>query len=74
MRKIDVYPTAEIIEQMADRAAKCSKELEKIALQMREANDITLACEAVNCMSNLYANLRMDLLVTRPIRELQRLD
>lgn len=68
---INVEPTAEIIDLMAMRAEDSAKELRRTAKSMRERNDLTYAAEAISTATNLMNLLRLDLLVTRPIREMQ---
>lgn len=70
MAALNVTSTAEAIELMADRMRQSAAELDRTAKQMRESGDITLACEATNISVNLVANLRLDLLVQRPLRAL----
>ena len=74
MNKIDVEPTAQIIDQAIVRIQSAVRELEFIAKNMRSREDLTYASEAIGIIVNLPQQLRVDLLVTRPIRELQKLD
>jgi len=69
---MDVEPTAQIIDDMADRMRKYAEDLTKIAASMREKKDLNYAAEATNTVCNCIQNLRLDLLVTRPIREMER--
>lgn len=69
---INVEPTAEVIDAMAERMRGVSEELKRTASQMRERQDLTYAAEAINSVSNLMNQLRLDLLVTRPLREFKR--
>lgn len=69
MKSIDVKPTAEIVNDMAETLERYSRELRNISKKMIETDDISRASEAITVVSNCIANLRMDLLVTRPIRE-----
>jgi len=68
--EINVEPTAEVIDNMAKRLTEISEELRRIATRMRERSDITYAGEAMNTISNMTNQLRLDLLITRPLREL----
>lgn len=61
-------PTAEIIDAMASRLQDSAKQLERLANLMRETKDLDLAGDAANVIANLMPNLRLDLLVTRPLR------
>lgn len=68
----DVKPTADIIAQMAITLKRYSEDLERCAERMVETGDWHYASEAAQTVTNCFANLRLDLLVTRPIRELTR--
>lgn len=65
---INPAPTAEVIESMASRLHDSAKELERLAVRMRESQDLELAGDAANVIANLMPNLRLDLLVTRPLK------
>ena len=69
---IDVEQTAQAVEQAASQLKYASDEMYRIAVRMREHKDLTYAAEAINCVSNAFANCRLDLLITRPIRELTK--
>jgi urease gamma subunit len=69
---IDVRPTAEAIDYMAEELVYRAKELQRIAGAMREKKDLLYASEAIQVISNLINQLRLDLLVTRPLREMNR--
>lgn len=68
---IDVEPTAEAIDQMAERLRNAADELASTAKQMRTSKDLTLVAEAMNIVVNAIPNLRLDLLVLRPLRTYQ---
>jgi hypothetical protein len=72
MAKVNVQPVAEVIDNMVKTLQHAAVDLERTASRMRERGDITYASEAMTTISNLTNQLRLDLLVTRPIRELQR--
>jgi len=72
-KMINVEPTAKIIESMARILSEYSKEMESIAEKMRSKNDISYASEAIQSVTNMVNNLRLDLLITRPLREFQNL-
>lgn len=72
MRTVDVGPTAEVIEKIAERLADYSRDLARLAKKMRENNDLTFASEAVQIITNSMNAFRLDLLVTRPLREMER--
>ena len=73
MKQIDVEPTAEVIDKMAKQLKDYGVDLERIARIMRDSGDITYAAEAINAIQNIGTTLRTDLLVTRPIREYEKL-
>lgn len=67
---VNVEPTAEVIEEMAGVLEARANDLRNLAKSMRETNDLGYAAEAVSVIKNLTSNLRLDLLVTRPLRAL----
>lgn len=68
-REINVEPTAEVIDQMARVAKDMSVTLERFAFNMRERKDLTYAAEVVSYVTNSTNSFRLDLMVTRPLRE-----
>lgn len=68
----DVEPTAQVIDAAANRLRQSADDLDRIAARMREQKDLTYAAEATSCLLNALQNCRMDLLVTRPIRAIDR--
>jgi hypothetical protein len=72
MSEVNVEPTAEVIDTMAKNLVRAAKHMEGFAADMRAKKDLTYAAEAINAVSNLISQLRLDLLVTRPIRELDK--
>jgi hypothetical protein len=70
MSEIDVEPTAQAIIDAADYLRSIESKLRHTADRMRETKDITYASEAANAIANILPNMRIDLLVTRPIRAL----
>jgi hypothetical protein len=69
---IDVGPTAETIEAAAKVLEDAARELRYQAAKMREEGDLTRASQAINTFANIWQNLRLDLFVTRPLRETMR--
>jgi len=69
-KKPDVTMTAEAIISIAKTMEDYAQELRRIGKQMIEREDLTYAGEAMQAVKNCYGNLRTDLLVTRPLREL----
>lgn len=72
--EIDVKMTAEAIDEMAKALEHYANDLRQNAKSMRKHNDISYAGEAMQTIKNCFGNLRMDLLVIRPIREFQKLN
>jgi hypothetical protein len=72
MKQIDVELTAQVIDTMSERAQYLMRELDSIADKMRQTKDLSYASEAQNAVISFIVNARLDLLVTRPIRELMR--
>jgi len=70
---INVEPTAKVIDDMAEKLEYYARDLRIISKKMRKTNDLTYASEALNSITNCFNNLRLDLLATRPIRELSRI-
>jgi hypothetical protein len=67
---INVEPTAQTIDQAAERFRQAADELNRISTKMRDRNDLTYSSEALMAIINAMQNARIDLLVTRPIRAL----
>jgi hypothetical protein len=65
---MDVEPTAQIIDDAAEALERAAKDLRHRAVKMRADGDITHTAEAVSTIVNIFANIRLDLLVTRPLR------
>lgn len=68
---MNVEPTAEIIESVANEFITSAKNLRFVAQQMRNTKDITYVAEATNLIRGVFSNVRLDLLITRPLREMQ---
>jgi hypothetical protein len=69
---IDVEPTAEVIDGLAETAEHFAKELRRVAATMRERQDIEYAMEAMTAIKSMNGNFRTDLLVSRPIRAMRK--
>jgi hypothetical protein len=67
-----VLPTAEVIEDMAAKLRDGAKALERLAVQMRATQELELAGDAISVITNLVPNLRLDLLVVRPLKATRR--
>ncbi|KVV07405.1 hypothetical protein [Burkholderia ubonensis] len=68
----DVEPTAASIDEMAQSFRERAVELERLACRVREEKDVSLASEAARVVANCVGGLRLDLLVTRPLRAVER--
>ena len=64
--------TVEVVRNAANLLRKAAMDMEHQAKLMDQTGDLTRASECLNIISNLIPNLRIDLLVTRPIREYER--
>lgn len=71
MSSINIEPTAQTIDAMAERMRDCANDLARLAERMRANGDIELAGEAANSVANMIPSLRLDLLVQRPVRALR---
>jgi hypothetical protein len=71
-RKVNVEPTAEVIDGMANTVEVYAKELRRIAATLRERGDLESAADALITINNMNGNLRTDLLVVRPLRAMRQ--
>jgi hypothetical protein len=69
---MNVKPTVELIRESTIRMRQYANELERLAKNMEDGNDLSLASEALSIISNCFSNIRLDLFVTRPLREYER--
>ena len=69
MKEYNVELTAQAIDLMVKELTYRAQRLESIADSMRSKEDLTYASEVVSEVTSMLANLRLDLLVTRPLRE-----
>lgn len=69
---IDVKPTVEKIRAMAKVMRQSADEVDRLGDRMLETGDLTYASEVVNAFLSMSVNARLDLMVTRPLRELMR--
>lgn len=69
---MNTQPTCEIILQAADRLEETAKELRLQSKRLEESGDFSYTAEVANKIVNMILNLRLDLLITRPIREYER--
>ena len=70
MREIDVTPTCQVIDQMIVNLEATAQELKRYRMTISEKNDLTYVAEVSNCITSCLGNLRLDLLITRPLRAL----
>ena len=68
---MNVEPTALQIEDMAYRLREYADKLMATARSMRDKQELEYAADAANHVANCIMNLRLDVLIARPIRELQ---
>ena len=69
---VDVAPTTEVLRNMAAALRKCAEEIDGYAALIEKEGDFERVSEAVSSVTSLIPNLRLDLLVVRPVRELNR--
>ena len=69
---MDAGPTADIADKMADTLEGYAKQIRDQSRRMRETGDLQVAAEVINSVTNCFQNLRLDLMVTRPLRECER--
>jgi HAMP domain-containing protein len=69
--QVNVEPIAQVIDDLAADLRRRADELERLAGSLRDTGDLDEAVAAVSVAVST-ANLRLDLLLSRPIRELQR--
>lgn len=67
---VDTGPTTEVILKMATEFEERAAALRRIAGEITETQDLTRVSEAVSAVTSTFANLRLDLLTTRPLRAL----
>jgi hypothetical protein len=65
-----IEPTVEQVFKMTKILRERADELEKLAVRMRETGSFDYASEAMNVIVNTIPELRLDLLVARPVRVL----
>lgn len=68
----NVELTAQVIDQMVVVLRNAERDLQRVAEQMRAKRDLSYAADAACMVMNIPHNLRVDLLVARPVRELSR--
>ena len=69
---INVESTAQSIDEMASTIERFAASIRNQAKRMREEKDISIAADVANNVTGMLTNIRLDLLITRPLREMQR--
>jgi len=68
---IDYLSTAEAIVQNAETLEHYATELRRNAEQLLKRKDFHYASEALQTLQNCFGNVRLDLVLTRPLRALR---
>ena len=68
---MDITSTVEIILEAAQVFDRKASDLRDLARRLNKSGDLTIAGEAISVCCNM-ANIRVDLLSIRPVRELTR--
>lgn len=69
---MDTKGTVDLIKDMAKTLRSYADSFENTAARMEKTGDLTYAGEIAGGVANLIQNLRLDLIVTRPIRAYKR--
>lgn len=69
MSQIDVGPTVETINKMAESLRDAAAQLDAIAENTKRDGNFRRVGDAASCVANLIPNLRLDLLVVRLLRQ-----
>lgn len=71
MSQIDVEPTVDVIRKMAEKLRAAALELDAIAIikNLQADGNFEHVGDAATCIANLMPNMRLDLLVVRPLEE-----
>ena len=69
---INVESTAQSIDEMASTIERFAASIRNQAKRMREEKDISIAADVANNVTGMLTNIRLDLLITRPLREMRR--
>lgn len=71
--KVNVAPTAEAVRDMGKTLGEYARRMEALASRIEKSGDLSYAADAANEVANCLHNLRIDLLVSRPLDELVQL-
>lgn len=69
---VDVTPTVEVIREMAVMLQRASEDLTRVANLMEQTGDFERTTDAYTAIRDLNTNLRVDLLIARPVREFEK--
>ena len=68
---IDVKGTTDHIRDMSETLRRYANDIERTAKWIDSDGDIERVADVANAIANMMGNLRLDLLVSRPIRALR---
>lgn len=69
MKDYNVEPTVEVIKKIADTMRYYADQVDRQAEAMLKDGDLSRAAEVFLSVNALFNNARLDLLITRPLRE-----
>jgi len=69
---METQETVTLIKTMSKTLNGYATKFDRVAKRMEETGDLTYAAEVAGDVANLIQNLRLDLLVTRPLRAYER--
>lgn len=69
---MDTKPTVKIIIAMAEVIERAAKELRREAAELERTGDFFIVGEVISTVINIFANMRLDLLVNHPLQEHER--
>ena len=70
---IDIEPTIKAVSHIANTLKNFADEINRIKMQIIKTKDLSRTAEVLISVTNCFANLRLDLLTTRPLREYEKL-
>jgi hypothetical protein len=68
----DVKPTIMVIRGIVKLLREAADDIDRDADNMVKTGELDYAAEVINRLSSLWPSFRLDLLVARPIRELEK--
>lgn len=66
---MDTKPTEQALLDMAENLEEEARKMRRYAADLADKKDFNVAGWAINSIVNLLGNMRLDLLVIRPVRE-----